>query len=69
MGYPFDGKKSDDGMEWLGDDPLGLNEKEVLLLFQCLDCKKTDDVPEFIVGEFSVDLNEGEEVELHCPPL
>lgn len=55
--------------KWLeDDDPFGLNEEiEEIVLFRCLDCKGTDKVPGFIIGEFSVDLNKGEEVELHCP--
>lgn len=55
-----------DFLEWLEDDPLGLNEEVKLVLFQCLDCKGTDEVPEYIIGEFSVDKSR-EEVELHCP--
>lgn len=54
--------------EWLDEeDPFGLNEEIKTVLFKCLDCKGTDEVPEYIIGEFSVDKNKGEEVELHCP--
>ena len=59
------GESSD--LDWLNDDPLGFDEEIVTVLFKCIDCKKTDDVPEYIIGEFSVDLNKGEEVEIHCP--
>jgi len=50
-----------------GEDPFGLNKEMIIVLFKCMDCKGTDEVPEYIIGEFSVDLNKGEEVELHCP--
>lgn len=60
------GESSD--LDWLNeDDPLRFDEEIVTVLFKCIDCKKTDDVPEYIIGEFSVDLNKGEEVEIHCP--
>jgi hypothetical protein len=43
------------------------NEPEVYLDFECIECGCIDPVPEFIIGEFSVDLKKGEEVEMHCP--
>lgn len=53
---------------WLGEeDPFGLKEEMKIVLFQCLDCHGTDEVPEYIIGEFSVDKNNRDEVELHCP--
>ncbi len=58
----------DDLDEWLdGEDPFGLNEEIELVLFKCLDCNGTDEVPEYLIGEFSVDKNKDEAVELHCP--
>ncbi|MFD1039994.1 hypothetical protein ACFQ3N_16600 [Virgibacillus byunsanensis] len=49
-------------VKWLEDDvPFGLNDEiEKIFIFRCLDCKGTDEVPEYIIDEFSVDLNEGE---------
>ncbi|HBZ09767.1 MAG TPA: hypothetical protein DEO65_07815 [Bacillus bacterium] len=49
------------------EDPFGLDEDLEIVIFRCLDCNTTDEVPEYIIGEFSVDLNKGEEVKLHCP--
>lgn len=46
---------------------LGTDEPEVYIDFQCIECGCIDPVPEFIIGEFSVDLKKGEEVEMHCP--
>lgn len=60
-----DSLRSPDGLDQ--EDPFGLNEEMEIVLFQCLDCHKTDEVPEYIIGEFSVDLKKGEEVEMHCP--
>ncbi|KKE77722.1 hypothetical protein DTX80_11170 [Bacilli bacterium] len=59
---------SAENLGWLNeDDPFGLNEEIKMVIFKCIDCNKTDEVPEYIIGEFSVDKKEGEEVELHCP--
>ena len=53
--------------DWLDeDDPFGLNEEIEIVIFKCLDCKGTDEVPEYIIGEFSVDKSR-REVEIHCP--
>lgn len=65
-------KKSDelskDFLKWLEeDDPFGLEEEMVILTFKCKDCGKEDEVPEYVVEDFYVDLNEGEEVEIECP--
>lgn len=61
-------KEQDEFEKWQDeDDPFGLNEEMELVLFKCLDCNGTDEVPDYIIGEFSVDLNRGEEVEIHCP--
>ncbi|HEX6922958.1 MAG TPA: hypothetical protein VF149_03975 [Bacillales bacterium] len=49
------------------DDLFGLNDKEEIIMFQCVDCGGMDPVPEFVVGEFSFELEEGEEVEVECP--
>lgn len=49
------------------EDFLGLNEPEVFIDFECIECGCIDPVPEFIVGEFSYDLEPGEEVEMVCP--
>ncbi|WP_246206608.1 hypothetical protein [Virgibacillus ihumii] len=54
--------------KWLDEvDPFGLDEDMEIVLFKCLDCHGTDEVPEYIIGEFSVDKNKGDEVKLHCP--
>ncbi|MFD1360965.1 hypothetical protein [Lentibacillus salinarum] len=53
--------------KWLEEDPFGLDEEVEIILFKCLDCNGTDEVPEYIIGEFSLDKKRGEEVELHCP--
>ncbi|WP_237049353.1 hypothetical protein [Lentibacillus amyloliquefaciens] len=54
--------------KWLDEeDPFGLDEDIEIVLFKCLDCNGTDEVPEYIIGEFSVDKNNEEDVELHCP--
>jgi len=64
----FENQKKPDDLDWLDEeDPFGLNEEMEIVIFKCLDCKKTDEVPEYIIGEFSVGLKEGEEVEIHCP--
>jgi len=64
----FENQKRPADLDWLDEeDPFGLNEEMEIVIFKCLDCKKTDEVPEYIIGEFSVDLKEGEEVEIHCP--
>ncbi|UOQ92758.1 hypothetical protein MUO14_20445 [Halobacillus shinanisalinarum] len=44
-----------------------LDEELVIVEFECIDCKKTDDVPDYIIDECSLDLKKGEEVELECP--
>lgn len=61
-------KEQDEFKKWLEEeDPFGLNEEMKLVLFKCLDCGGNDEVPDYIIGEFSVDLKKGEEVEIHCP--
>ena len=49
------------------DDPFGLNEEINTILFKCKDCHKKDDVPDFVVHDFQVDLTKGEQVEIECP--
>lgn len=39
----------------------------MLIKFKCLDCKKEDEVPDFVVDEFAYDLEKDEEVEVECP--
>ena len=64
-----------DRLPWLqeGDeDPfsdggLFTMEDDELIRFICMDCKGEDEVPDFVVDEFSYDLSEGEEVETVCP--
>ncbi|MGM9929182.1 MAG: hypothetical protein ACI35P_14640 [Bacillus sp. (in: firmicutes)] len=46
---------------------VGLKEPIVTILFKCIDCGTEDEVPDFVVDEFSFDLEEGEEVETVCP--
>lgn len=59
---------SKDFFKWLEeDDPFGLEEEMVILTFKCKDCGKEDEVPEYVVEDFSVDLNDNEDVELECP--
>lgn len=66
-----DKAKQDNKFPWddLGDldELLGLNERDSIIEFQCIDCGSIDEVPAFVVGEFSVGLKEGEEVEMFCP--
>jgi len=54
-------------LEFLEDDPFGLQEKIDLVNFRCRDCEKTDEVPDFVVHEFSLDKTENEEVTIECP--
>ena len=55
-------------LKWLEeDDPFGLEDEIVLLSFKCKDCGKRDEVPEYVIEDFSVDLNNDEEVEIECP--
>ncbi|MCD8508853.1 MAG: Hsp33 family molecular chaperone HslO [Bacillus sp. (in: Bacteria)] len=53
-------------LEWL-DEPFGEEEDTEVVIFRCIDCKKEDEVPGFIIDEFSYDLEKGEEVEIVCP--
>jgi hypothetical protein len=47
---------------------FGIEETEDQIIeFQCIDCGCIDEVPDFVVGEFSIDLKTGEEVEMVCP--
>lgn len=41
--------------------------RDSIIEFQCIDCGSIDEVPVFVVGEFSFGLKEGEEVEMFCP--
>lgn len=55
-------------LKWLEEeDPLGLDEEMEILTFTCIDCGKEDEVPDYVVGEFRIDLKDGEEVEILCP--
>ncbi|MGJ9381855.1 hypothetical protein [Salipaludibacillus sp. CF4.18] len=36
-------------------------------MFKCVDCHKTDDVPDFVVDDFAYDKEKGEQVEVVCP--
>ncbi|KGR80300.1 hypothetical protein CD30_19750 [Ureibacillus massiliensis 4400831 = CIP 108448 = CCUG 49529] len=57
-----------DPLAWLeGDDPFGLNDPIELVNFVCTECKKNDEVPAYIIGEFMVDKKPGEPVTLECP--
>jgi hypothetical protein len=59
---------SKDLLKWLEEeDPFGLNEDINTILFKCKDCRKEDDVPDFVVADFQVDKKKGEEVEIECP--
>lgn len=61
-------KINDNQLPWLvdGEDPFAM-EEDVLIKFRCLDCKKEDEVPDFVVDEFAYDLEKDEEVEVECP--
>jgi predicted RNA-binding Zn-ribbon protein involved in translation (DUF1610 family) len=69
MGKKEKDQREEEAFDNLGDleEFLGLNEKEEYISFQCIDCGCIDPVPEFIIDEFSYDLKDGEEVEMHCP--
>lgn len=57
-----------DFLKWLEeDDPFGLNEDIKIIMFECIECGKEDEVPEYVVEEFHFDLKENEEVEVVCP--
>lgn len=59
---------SQDLLKWLEEeDPFGLNEDIITILFKCKDCRKVDDVPDFVVADFHLDKKKGEEVEIECP--
>lgn len=61
-------KEQDDFLRWLDEeDPFGLNEEMKFIIFKCIDCGKEDEVPDYVVEEFSFDLKENEEVEVVCP--
>lgn len=64
-------KKQDekqDFLKWLEeDDPFGLNDEDVFITFKCIDCGEEDEVPDYVVEEFSFDLKKGEVVEVVCP--
>lgn len=49
------------------DDPFGLNDDIITVTFKCLDCGEEDEVPDFVVEEFSFDLKKGQVVETVCP--
>lgn len=46
---------------------LGMNEPDVMIDFECMECGCIDPVPDFIVDEFAFDLKQGEVVETVCP--
>lgn len=58
---------SDDLEKWLEEDPFGLEEEVIMVTFKCLDCGKKDEVPDYVVEEFSFDLEKGGQVEVLCP--
>lgn len=59
---------SQDLLKWLEEeDPFGLNDDINTILFKCKDCRKVDDVPDFVVADFQVDKKKGEDVEIECP--
>lgn len=59
---------SRDLLKWLEEeDPFGLNEEIHTITFICQDCRKEDDVPDFVVADFQLDKKEHEEVEVECP--
>jgi len=55
-------------LRWLEeDDPFGLNEEIKTIPFKCKDCRKEDDVPDFVVSDFQMDKMKHEEVKIECP--
>lgn len=57
-----------DSLRWLDEeDPFGLNEEEVFLTFECIDCGQKDEVPDYVVEDFAFGLKKNEEVEIVCP--
>ncbi|MFE7065211.1 hypothetical protein ACFVAD_24225 [Sutcliffiella sp. NPDC057660] len=46
---------------------IDMEEEDETILFKCIDCGEEDEVPDFIVDEYSYDLKKGEEVETACP--
>lgn len=59
------GNQHDDFLEF--EDWFSINEQKEEFPFRFIDCGCIDPVPASIMGEFSYDLKEGEEVEMHCP--
>ncbi|WP_227940301.1 hypothetical protein [Alkalihalobacillus deserti] len=51
-------KKKDPFLEWLEetDDLFGLEEEIETITFICIECKKEDEVPDFVVDEFDMQL-------------
>ncbi|WP_246860943.1 hypothetical protein [Bacillus sp. REN3] len=57
---------SKDLLKWLEEeDPFGLNEDINTILFKCKDCRKVDDVPDFVVADFQVDKKKGKMLKLN----
>jgi hypothetical protein len=57
-----------DFLRWLEEeDPFGLNDEIITVIFECIDCGEKDEVPDYVVEEFAYDLKENEEVEVVCP--
>ncbi|MDD9313131.1 MAG: hypothetical protein ACQEW2_18045 [Bacillota bacterium] len=55
-------------LRWLEeDDPFGLNEEIKTIIFKCKDCRKEDDVPDFVVHEFGLENKKNQEVKVECP--
>lgn len=42
-------------------------EEDEMITFRCIDCGREDEVPDYVVDDFSFDLGEGEEAETVCP--
>ncbi|UTR14299.1 hypothetical protein MM221_10390 [Salipaludibacillus sp. LMS25] len=64
-----DEQDKEEPLSWLDDkeDPFGLKEEIETITFKCVDCHKTDEVPDFVVDDFAYDKEKGEQVEVVCP--
>jgi hypothetical protein len=64
-------KKQDEenkDLKWLdAKDPFGIDDEEIFIAFKCIDCGEEDEVPDYVVEEFSFDLKKDEVVEVVCP--
>ncbi|MCO7127521.1 hypothetical protein NIE88_17325 [Sporolactobacillus shoreicorticis] len=59
-------KRDERDLEWLGEDSLS-EQRTNIITFQCQNCDKEDDIPDFVVDEFNYDREADQELEVACP--